>query len=154
MFVRFAALALSVVLATPVQAQDIIAIGDSIMDWNGAHSVPAQLSRDLGRPVDDRYLAEARISTVVRDRMESLDIRAQLDGDRPDILAMTGGGNDLGEGCGCRAGCAEAAEPLLTEDGRPQHPISADALAPLVDRYQAGGKPLNTGMVFPVSIHN
>ena len=117
MIIRSAALTLSLLLAAPVQAQDIIAIGDSIMDWNGAQSVPAQLSRKLGRPVDDRSLAGAQISTGFWDRMEGLDIRAQLGGDRPDILVMTGGGNDLGEGCGCRAGCAEEAEVLLTEDG-------------------------------------
>ena len=118
MILRFAALALSVLLTTPVQAQDIIAIGDSIMDWNGAQSVPAQLSRELGLPVDDRSLAGARISTGFWDRIAGLDIRAQLGGDRPDILVMTGGGNDLGEGCGCSVGCAEAAEALVTEDGQ------------------------------------
>ncbi|MGK7653258.1 CmpA/NrtA family ABC transporter substrate-binding protein [Roseovarius sp. B08] len=40
------------------------------------------------------------------------------------------------------------------EDGRPQHPISAEALAPVVEEYKAQGKPFNMGMVFPVSTHN
>lgn len=40
------------------------------------------------------------------------------------------------------------------EDGRPQHPISAEALAPVVEDYRAEGKPFNMGMVFPVSTHN
>ena len=40
------------------------------------------------------------------------------------------------------------------EDGRPQHPISAEALKPVVDAYRADGKPFNMGMVFPVSTHN
>ena len=117
MIIRSAALTLSLLLAAPVQAQDIIAIGDSIMDWNGAQSVPAQLSRELGLPVDDRSLAGSQISTGFWDRMEGLDIRAQLGDDRPDILVMTGGGNDLGERCGCRVGCDEEAVALLTEDG-------------------------------------
>lgn len=39
-------------------------------------------------------------------------------------------------------------------DGRPQHPIKADALKPVVDKYNAAGKPFNMGMVFPVSTHN
>ena len=39
-------------------------------------------------------------------------------------------------------------------DGRPQHPISAEALAPVVADYAAEGKPFNMGMVFPVSTHN
>ena len=39
-------------------------------------------------------------------------------------------------------------------DGRPQHPISAAALKPVVEKYIAEGKPFNMGMVFPVSTHN
>tara|TARA_R110001592_G_scaffold140266_1_gene361006 strand:- start:3441 stop:4817 length:1377 start_codon:yes stop_codon:yes gene_type:complete len=39
-------------------------------------------------------------------------------------------------------------------DGRPVHPIKADALKPVVDKYIAEGKPFNMGMVFPVSTHN
>jgi nitrate/nitrite transport system substrate-binding protein len=40
------------------------------------------------------------------------------------------------------------------EDGRPLHPIKADALKPVVAKYKADGKPFNMGMVFPVSTHN
>ncbi|SFI34285.1 nitrate/nitrite transport system substrate-binding protein [Jannaschia pohangensis] len=40
------------------------------------------------------------------------------------------------------------------DDGRPQHPISAASLAPVVEAYRAEGKPFNMGMVFPVSTHN
>ncbi|WP_299828831.1 CmpA/NrtA family ABC transporter substrate-binding protein [uncultured Roseobacter sp.] len=40
------------------------------------------------------------------------------------------------------------------EDGRPQHPISAEALRPVIEDYNAKGKPFNMGMVFPVSTHN
>jgi nitrate/nitrite transport system substrate-binding protein len=39
-------------------------------------------------------------------------------------------------------------------DGKPLHPIKADALKPVVDEYRAAGKPFNMGMVFPVSTHN
>jgi nitrate/nitrite transport system substrate-binding protein len=39
-------------------------------------------------------------------------------------------------------------------DGRPQHPISAAALKPVVEQYKADGKPFKMGMVFPVSTHN
>ncbi|MBB04936.1 MAG: nitrate ABC transporter substrate-binding protein [Pseudooceanicola sp.] len=42
----------------------------------------------------------------------------------------------------------------LDAEGRPQHPISASALAPVVEKYKAEGKPFNMGMVFPVSTHN
>ncbi|NKF49778.1 ABC transporter substrate-binding protein [Shewanella sp. WXL01] len=39
-------------------------------------------------------------------------------------------------------------------DGKPVHPIKADALKPVVDSYTQAGKPFNMGMVFPVSTHN
>lgn len=39
-------------------------------------------------------------------------------------------------------------------DGRPVHPIGAGALKPVVDQYNAAGKPFRMGMVFPVSTHN
>ncbi|MEO0701185.1 MAG: SGNH/GDSL hydrolase family protein [Pseudomonadota bacterium] len=117
MIIRSTALVLSLLLAAPGQAQDIISIGDSIMYWNGAQSIPAQLSRELSLPVDDRSLAGSQVRTGFWNRMQGLDIRAQLGDDRPDILVMTGGGNDLGDGCGCREGCAEEVDRLLTEDG-------------------------------------
>lgn len=40
------------------------------------------------------------------------------------------------------------------ENGKPVHPIKADALKPVVDQYKSAGKPFNMGMVFPVSTHN
>ncbi|MDO3383354.1 CmpA/NrtA family ABC transporter substrate-binding protein [Gilvimarinus algae] len=39
-------------------------------------------------------------------------------------------------------------------DGKPVHPIKADALKPVVEAYKKEGKPFNLGMVFPVSTHN
>ena len=42
----------------------------------------------------------------------------------------------------------------LMDDGRPQHPISASAMKPVVESYQDQGIPFNMGMVFPVSTHN
>ena len=40
------------------------------------------------------------------------------------------------------------------ENGKPVHPIKADALKPVVESYADAGKPFNMGMVFPVSTHN
>ncbi|MCG8493037.1 MAG: ABC transporter substrate-binding protein [Sneathiellales bacterium] len=40
------------------------------------------------------------------------------------------------------------------EDGKPVHPIKADALKPVVDQFKQEGRPFNMGMVFPVSTHN
>ncbi|WP_375590269.1 CmpA/NrtA family ABC transporter substrate-binding protein [Hoeflea alexandrii] len=39
-------------------------------------------------------------------------------------------------------------------DGKPVHPIKADALKKVVDKFKAEGRPFNMGMVFPVSTHN
>jgi len=47
----------------------------------------------------------------------------------------------------------QANDPALASP-TPPHPISADALAPLVEQRFASGDPLKMGMVFPVSTHN
>ncbi|MCU7852970.1 MAG: ABC transporter substrate-binding protein [Candidatus Thiodiazotropha sp. (ex Monitilora ramsayi)] len=39
-------------------------------------------------------------------------------------------------------------------DGKPAHPIKADALKPVVEKFKQEGKPFKMGMVFPVSTHN
>ena len=50
----------------------------------------------------------------------------------------------------------EAMKPNVPkmDDGRPAHPIKADALKPVVEAYKAEGRPFKMGMVFPVSTHN
>jgi len=40
------------------------------------------------------------------------------------------------------------------KNGKPVHPIKADALKPVIEKYKNEGKPFNMGMVFPVSTHN
>ncbi|MDO6459706.1 CmpA/NrtA family ABC transporter substrate-binding protein [Granulosicoccaceae sp. 1_MG-2023] len=49
---------------------------------------------------------------------------------------------------------AQMKENIPHEDGKPVHPIKADALKPVVEKYKSEGKPFNMGMVFPVSTHN
>jgi len=41
-----------------------------------------------------------------------------------------------------------------TADGKPQHPIDAKYLKPVIENFKARGRPFNMGMVFPVSTHN
>ena len=50
----------------------------------------------------------------------------------------------------------ELMKPNIPKDaeGKPIHPIKADALKPVVDKFISEGKPFNMGMVFPVSTHN
>ncbi|BFM10235.1 CmpA/NrtA family ABC transporter substrate-binding protein [Simiduia litorea] len=49
---------------------------------------------------------------------------------------------------------SEMKKNIPHENGKPVHPIKADALKPVVEKYKADGKPFNMGMVFPVSTHN
>ncbi|MBX2850031.1 MAG: ABC transporter substrate-binding protein [Acidiferrobacterales bacterium] len=42
----------------------------------------------------------------------------------------------------------------MQADGKPQHPIKADYLKPVVDEFIEEGEPFKMGMVFPVSTHN
>lgn len=50
----------------------------------------------------------------------------------------------------------EKMEPNVPKeaDGKPIHPIKADALKPVITSYKNSGKPFKMGMVFPVSTHN
>jgi nitrate/nitrite transport system substrate-binding protein len=47
----------------------------------------------------------------------------------------------------------QAADPRLAAP-KPPHPISARALAPVVEEWKAEGRRLQMGMVFPLSTHN
>ncbi len=40
------------------------------------------------------------------------------------------------------------------KNGKPVHPIKADALKPVIEKYKDEGKAFKMGMVFPVSTHN
>ena len=45
-------------------------------------------------------------------------------------------------------------EQIPLKDGKPVHPIKADALKPVIEKYKSAGKPFNMAMPFPVGIHN
>ena len=47
----------------------------------------------------------------------------------------------------------QQADPKLNQP-HPPHPISANDLVPIVQKYRDAGSPLKFGMVFPVSTHN
>jgi nitrate/nitrite transport system substrate-binding protein len=48
----------------------------------------------------------------------------------------------------------EMKKNIPAKDGKPAHPVKADALKPVVEQYRKQGKPFNMGVVFPVSTHN
>jgi nitrate/nitrite transport system substrate-binding protein len=39
-------------------------------------------------------------------------------------------------------------------DGRPEHPIKADYLKAVIEKFRVAGRPFKMGMVSPVSTHN
>lgn len=43
---------------------------------------------------------------------------------------------------------------IPVENGKPVHPVKADYLKPVIEKYKADGKKFNMGVVFPVSTHN
>ena len=45
-------------------------------------------------------------------------------------------------------------EQVPLKDGKPVHPIKADALKPIIEKYKSAGKPFNMAMTFPVGTHN
>ena len=49
---------------------------------------------------------------------------------------------------------AEMKKHVPHEEGKAVHPIKADSLKPIVEKYKSEGKPFKMGMVFPVSTHN
>ena len=49
---------------------------------------------------------------------------------------------------------AEMKKSVPMENGKPKHPISAEALRPVLESYKKAGKPFNLGMTFPVGTHN
>lgn len=104
-------------IASHAAAQSVIAIGDSILEWNDGASIPSRLSHELNLPVENRAVSGAEISSGFWGGLRGFDIRKQLGDDRPDILVMTGGGNDLGESCECSQACVQEVEVLITPDG-------------------------------------
>lgn len=43
---------------------------------------------------------------------------------------------------------------IPVENGKPVHPIKADALKPVIEAFKTSGRQFKMGMVFPVSTHN
>ncbi|RBP53456.1 CmpA/NrtA family ABC transporter substrate-binding protein [Arenicella xantha] len=49
---------------------------------------------------------------------------------------------------------AQMKQYIPVKDGKPVHPIKADYLKPVVEKFKEEGEPFKMGMVFPVSTHN
>ena len=116
----------------PAADRPILAIGDSVMAWNGGAGIPEVVAATLGRPVVDRSRSGAHL-TQPSGVLAALgfDIGRQLrDGDW-DWVILTGGGNDL------RATCSTPAE-AATRDGLISPALAGD-IPDLVARLRATG---------------
>lgn len=90
-------------LAGSVSAQEVMVAGDSIMAWNreDGQSIAQALAAEIGLEVEDVSRSGARLSAGFLSG--TMDIRRQVGRSRPDVLIFDGGGNDLGDECGCGA---------------------------------------------------
>lgn len=98
---NFVLLTLALLAATPLAAQNVTIIGDSILAWNRetGESVGDTLSARLGRPVEDLSTGGA----LFRGGFWAFgdDIRGQFKESEtaPDVVVFNGGGNDLAPFC-------------------------------------------------------
>ena len=109
----------------------IIAIGDSVMEWNAEKgaSIPDVIGEKLNRVV---YNAAVSGALFVDGDAPDDSIAAQyVDGDW-EWLVLDGGGNDVNEECGCGQ-CDEVLDGIISTDA------AAGALPGLVDQAVASG---------------
>lgn len=91
---------------------DVIAVGDSIFDYNveeGA-SIPAVIGETLGLEVANAAVGGAQVlggDAPIPDQYQSGDW---------DWAVMDGGGNDMNDRCGCGE-CDEVMDTLISSDG-------------------------------------
>lgn len=98
----------------------ILAMGDSLMAWHGlvGKSIAHSVARDLKEPVRNKAVSGAHVlyKLPISGAM-GMKITNQFDGEDWDWVVVTGGGNDLWLGCGCRR-CERKLDKLISRDGR------------------------------------
>ena len=95
----------------------ILVIGDSVMAWNGAQSIPSVIASRIDRPVRDESVAGAKLSHRMRFFVGPMDIRAQVTRLPFSWVVATGGGNDLADECECDR-CTAVLDTLISESGQ------------------------------------
>lgn len=103
------------VAATPSAPNAILAIGDSVMAWNGDRGIPEAVQTTLGRPVVDHARSGAQLTNPNGlAGAVGFDISRQFGGGQWDWVILTGGGNDL-RGV-CKTGGEKAVLDGLIDD--------------------------------------
>ncbi|SDY79675.1 Lysophospholipase L1 [Jannaschia faecimaris] len=117
---------------SPPSDTSILAIGDSVMAWNGAQGIPEAVQAQLGRPVLDEAQSAAHLThpNGVAGAL-GFDITEQFAGDGWDWVILTGGGNDL------RGNCRTAAEADIL-NGLISPGLGGD-IPDLIDRIRSTG---------------
>ncbi|SFJ08886.1 SGNH/GDSL hydrolase family protein [Jannaschia pohangensis] len=95
------------VAATPPSDRAILAIGDSIMAWNGNQGIPEVVGQTLNRPVVDGAQSAAHVTNPNGAAAAlGFDITRQWRGGDWDWVILTGGGNDIRPTCATPAAAA------------------------------------------------
>ncbi|TFL20084.1 SGNH/GDSL hydrolase family protein [Jannaschia formosa] len=110
----------------------ILAIGDSVMAWNGDRGIPEATAEALGRPLRDASQSLARISNPnpVASAL-GFDISRQPPPGAWDWVILTGGGNDIRDDCATSR--ADAARDALID------PDLTGEIPALIARLRAQG---------------
>ncbi|MGB3408935.1 MAG: SGNH/GDSL hydrolase family protein [Jannaschia sp.] len=92
--------ALAACVSGPQSDRAILAIGDSIMAWNGGRGIPEATAAALGRPVTDASQSLAQITNPSGlAAATGFDIGRQFREGDWDWVILTGGGNDIRSDC-------------------------------------------------------
>lgn len=101
------------------QADGVLMLGDSILDWNqdSRQTVADYLSEELDARVQNNAVSGAVFSANgLLDSWFGEDIQSQYVPGDWDYVVLDGGGNDIGEECDCGA-CEDTLEALISLDG-------------------------------------
>mgnify|MGYP006277670131 FL=1 len=110
----------------------LIAIGDSIMDFNPGEDVADVVGVELGFEVDDLSVAGSAMLSIGPDAIPS----QYVPGGGYRLLVATGGGNDLQsdtDPCTCGSDCSSTIDRLITTDS------SAGAIPKLIEQVVSDG---------------
>lgn len=100
-------------------APRILAMGDSMMSWNGGggNSIPEVIANELRQPVMSRAVSGAHvIYNLPITGSAGLKISRQYVKGDWDWVVLNGGGNDLWLGCNCND-CGARMNKMISQDG-------------------------------------
>lgn len=118
--------------APPSSGTGILAVGDSVMAWNGGRGIPEAVAATLDRPVTDASRSGAHLThPSAAAAALGFDVSRQASAEGWDWVILTGGGNDLRGACG-------TAEERAVLDGIVDERLRGD-LPALVGRLRAAG---------------